>query len=239
MSAEHMHTRSPLSGVCTWDLETLFLWTQIMQNQHGMKPPRSWLCAESVKAREERSFSKKKKGEAWLLYRWKMNTLKILFCSLINKNPRHMLELVQKGERQHSPTEQRDWTANQGKTYFGGCGSWSVPTLSWTEKKSNAAPRPQTGWESAIWRGTWEPTPSFSTNYDSFLQDHTEKGENQHLFSNISAVHTFIPQEYNEIKPTHPGGSKGGCSNPVINSVCLSLSAPTRFFAVCKPKCLR
>lgn len=67
MSAEHMHTRSPLSGVCTWDLETLFLWTQIMQNQHGMKPPRSWLCAESVKAREERSFSKKKRWSLTLI----------------------------------------------------------------------------------------------------------------------------------------------------------------------------
>lgn len=52
-----------------------------------------------------------------------MNTLKILFCSLIIKNPRHMLELVRKGGKATQSYGAKGLNCKSRQNLFrGGCG---------------------------------------------------------------------------------------------------------------------
>lgn len=97
---------------------------------------------------------KKKKSEVWLL-QMKNEHIKD-FISLINQQETQThVRAGSKGGQAHSHMEPRNWTVNQGKTFFGGGGGRSVKTfLNKTEfpisvshlpfaKKSNTVQRAQ------------------------------------------------------------------------------------------------
>lgn len=80
-----------------------------MQSQHGMQQPHSWVCAdESVKAREETRFSKKKVGGSMTLIQMKNEHI-IDFLLLINQRETQAhVNASSKGRKTHILMEQRN-----------------------------------------------------------------------------------------------------------------------------------